>query len=176
MHRILFLVLYLPEDPEFSLYESRHLWFLGVLLAECGELAAMPEDAQTPPALDWLAQLPVSCRYEMEEAECSLAYVSELGYVATVWDAIGGGDLDDLESTEETFWAVFIVDDAGARLLAEYSILDEEMHSETREVLLQKTRDELPDRLIAGDFTRPITPVSVPEYLFDVENLKEFSF
>jgi hypothetical protein len=167
-------VLYLPEDPEFAAYESRHLWFLGVLLAECGELAAMPEDAETPVALDWLSQLPTDCRYEIEEAECGLAYVGANGYTATLWDATGGED-DATDTTgEETFWAVFLVDDAGPRLLAEYSILTDDLTDTEREALLKRTQDELPDRLLAGEFDRPVTPIAIPGYLFDVENLKEF--
>jgi hypothetical protein len=167
--------IYLPEDPEFEAYESRHLWFLGVLLAECGELAAMPEDAETPAALDWLALLSMACRCEMEEAECSLAYVGKNGYTATLWDATGGEDLEEINSAE-TFWAMFLVDDAGPRLLSEYSILDEDMAPEDREALLRRAQTELPDRLLSGEFDRPITPVPIPEYLFDVENLREFNF
>jgi hypothetical protein len=169
-------VLYLPEDPEFAAYESHHLWFLGILLAECGELAAMPEDAETPKELDWLAQLPADCRYEIEEAECALVYVSPSGYTATLWDATGGEDLDmDVIDRMETFWAVFLVDDAGPRLLSDYSILDENITDSEREALLKRTQDELPDRLLAGEFDREITsPIPVPEYLFDVENLREF--
>jgi hypothetical protein len=91
---------------------------------------------------------------------------------ATLWDATGG---EDDVTGEETFWAVFLVDDAGPRLLTEYSILTDDMTEPEREALLKRTQDELPDRLLAGEFDREIiTPVSVPEYLFDVENLKEF--
>jgi hypothetical protein len=155
---------FLPDEPEFAFHEARHLWFLGVLLAECGELAAMPPDAEVPSTLNWMRQVPFDRQFDVEEAECALVFVGEDGYSATVWDATGENDDP---------WAVFLVDDYGARLLSEYSVFDEDASEEERNAKLLAASTTLQDRLQSGEFTRTGTPVSIPDYLFDVENLIE---
>jgi hypothetical protein len=121
-------MLFTPDDPEFAAYEAQHRWFEHVLLATWNELE-VPEEV--PVALDWLAVLPPGTDLDIEEVECSLAYVGESGYTATIWDA--SGVEDDLP------WAVFLVDDFGARLLAEYSLFEEE--------------DELPEACLPESLT-----------------------
>ena len=173
---------YLPDDPEFDAYEKKHLWFLGVLLAECGELREMPDDAEVPLALNWMLQLPETCRWEIEEAECSLVYANEKsGYIATIWDATGEigeigeiSKIGEIETEGESVWALFIVDDSGPRLLSEYSLLDPTMPEKEKEALLLRATSEIQDRLESGDFDREIISLTIPDYLFAVENLREF--
>ena len=101
--------------------------------------------------------LPEDPRYDLESVECSIAYENDAtGYAATVWDASGEDDLP---------WAVVLVDDFGARLLSEYSLLDEDADEETLEALLAKAAVELPKRLLAGEFDREGTPLEIPEWL-----------
>ena len=59
----------------------------------------------------------------------------------------------------------FVVDEYGARLLPEYSILDEDASDTEREDALRRAAEEIPDRAERGDFTRTGTPVVVPVWL-----------
>ena len=143
-----------PSEPEFARLEARHGWFPRVLLAEYGEIDAPGE---IPEGLNWLLLLPAARRYDFEDAECGLACVSpDGGYACTVWDVSG---------EENDPWAVFVVDDFGARLLPEYSILDEETTDAEREDRLRRAADELPDRLEAGEFRRGGAAIVVPAWL-----------
>jgi hypothetical protein len=149
------------EEPEFAAGEARHRWFLNVMLADYGELSAAPDDAEIPDPLNWLLLVPSDQRYDFEEVECSLVYVSPDGtYTATVWDATGEEDYP---------WAVFWVDDFGPRLLREYSLLSEETTAEEQEAVLRRAADEIPDRAERGEFTRSGEPITVPEWLMAEE-------
>jgi hypothetical protein len=146
-----------PDEPEFAELEKRHAWFAAVLLHEYGEQEGAPAEVDTPAALNWLEQIPLTRRYDFEDAECGLAHVSADGaYRCTVWDATG---------VKDDPWAVFVVDDYGARLLPEYSLLDEEATDEQREAVLRRAADEIPDRAERGEFARTGTPVAVPDWL-----------
>lgn len=151
-------MLYTPDDPEFAACEARAAWFERVLLATWNEIEA-PE--VLPDALNWLALLPEGTDLDIEDVECSLAYVSDSGYTATVWDA--SGVEDDLP------WAVFLVDDFGARLLPEYSVFEgeEELPAVALEQALARAEQELPDRLLAHEFDREGEPLALPEWLTD---------
>ena len=144
------------EEPEFARLERRHGWFPRVMLAEYGE-AEPPEEI--PEALNWLLLVPSARRYDFEDVECGLAYVSNGGgYACTVWDVSG---------EEDDPWAVLVVDDYGARLLPEYSIFDEDAAEEERAAVLRRAGDELPDRLEAGELDRSGTPLHIPPWLGD---------
>lgn len=146
-----------PEAPEFARLEARHGWFPAVLLHEYGEQAGAPADTETPAALNWTEQVPITRRYDFDEAECSLAYTaSSNGYRCTVWDVTG---------EEDDPWAVFLVDDFGARLLPEYSVFDEDLSDSEREAILSRSANELPERLERGEFDRTGTPLTIPEWL-----------
>jgi hypothetical protein len=149
--------LYLPDDPEFAALEARHRWFESVLLATFGELTT---DDDPPEALDWLELLPAGRRLDIEEVECSLAFVADDGYTATVWDATGDGDDP---------WAVFLIDDFGPRLLAEYSVFDEDADDAARDAVLAHASEALPERLLLGALTRTGTPVPIPAWLAEPE-------
>lgn len=143
-----------PEEPEFARLERRHGWFPNVLRAEYGEQDA-PGDVPAP--LNWLDLVPAARRYDFDEIECGLAYIAPDGvYACTVWD-VSGEDDDP--------WAVFVVDDFGARLLPEYSVLDEDAPDEAREERLRRAAGEIPARAEAGEFTREGTPLEVPDWL-----------
>lgn len=146
-------MIYTPEDAEFDTLAARSLWFENVLLAEWGEVE--PE-TEIPTALDWLSLLPAGRRLDIEEVDCSLAFVDDSGYVATIWDATG---------VEDDPWAVFLVDDCGARLLSEYSLFDEEPMDGALDVLLARAAEELPERLESGELSRAELPVPIPEWL-----------
>lgn len=146
-----------PEEPEFVRMEARHRWFYNVLLAEYGELPGAPEETDPPEALNWLLLVPPERRYDFEEVECGLVYVApDGGYACTVWDATG---------EEDDPWGVFVVDDFGPRLLAEYSIFDEEATEEAREAVLRRAADEVPERAERGEFVRSGEPVAIPAWL-----------
>lgn len=149
-------MLYTPDEPEFSDFEARHRWFEHVLMAAWDEIEL--EEA-IPGPLDWLGLLPPGRELDIEEAECSLAYVSESGYIATLWDT--SGVEDDLP------WAVFLVDDFGVRFLSEYSLFDEEdgPAAGALEAILARAAEELPVRLEAGEFDRTGTAVRIPDCL-----------
>lgn len=157
-------MLFTPDDPEFAAYEAQHRWFEHVLLATWNELE-VPEEV--PVALDWLAVLPPGTDLDIEEVECSLAYVGESGYKATIWDA--SGVEDDLP------WAVFLVDDFGARLLAEYSLFEDEdeLPEAALEEVLARAEAELPDRLLAGEFDRELERLVIPAWLAEPIFLEE---
>jgi hypothetical protein len=145
------------EDAEFAALEERDSWFVAVLLAEYGELEGVPPDVEVPAELNWLAQVPLVRRYDFEDAECGLAFVSADGvYRCTVWDVTG---------EEDDPWAVFVVDEFGARLLPEYSVFDEDADEEEREAILRRASEEAPDRLVRGEFTRAGAPVEIPQWL-----------
>ena len=146
------------EEPEFARLEQRHGWFPRVMLAEYGEAEEDPPE-EIPVALDWLRLVPSTRRYDFEDVECGLAYVSAGGdYACTVWDVSG---------EEDDPWAVFVVDDFGARLLPEYSTFDEDATEEERAAVLRRAGDELPARLEAGELARSGTPLDVPPWLGD---------
>ena len=149
-------MLYTPDDPEFSDHEAHHRWFEHVLMAAWNEIAV---EGELPETLDWPLLLPPGREFDIEEVECSLVYVGESGYTATFWDATGVED--DLPG------AFFLVDDFGARLLSEYSLFDGEDGPEdgALEAILQRALDELPDRLLAGEFDRTGEPLAVPDWL-----------
>ena len=139
-------MLFTPDDPEFAALEARFRWFEHVLLASWNEIET-PETLPGP--LHWLGLLP----------DGSLAYQSDSGYTATVWDA--SGVEDDLP------WAVFLVDDLGTRFLPEYSLFDgeDELPGSALEDVLAKAERELPDRLLAGEFDRSGEPLPIPGWL-----------
>ena len=157
-------MLYTPDDPEFSQYEAHYRWFEHVLMAAWNEIVV---EEELPEALDWLGRLPPGRELDIEEVECSLAYVSTTGYTATLWDA--SGVEDDLP------WAVFLVDDFGARLLSEYSLFDDEdgLEAGALEAVLAKASEELPDRLLAGEFDRRGEPRDVPDWLLHPTVIEE---
>ncbi len=149
-------MLFTPDDSEFAAFETRFRWFEHVLLAAWNEIQA---DEEVPGPLHWLALLPEGTDLDIEDVECSLAYRADSGYCATVWDA--SGVEDDLP------WAVFLVDDFGARLLPEYSLFEgeEELPSTALEAVLARAERELPDLLLSGTLDRTGEPLSVPEWL-----------
>ena len=157
-------MLFTPDDPEFAALESRHRWFEHVLLASWNEIEVPDE---TPVELDWPTVLPPGSEFDIEEVECSLAYVSSSGYTATIWDA--SGVEDDLP------WAVFLVDDFGARLLMEYSLFEgeEEVPATALEEVLALAERELPDRLLSGELDRSLEPVIIPAWLLNPIFLEE---
>ncbi len=145
------------EEPEFAAAEARHRWFPNVMLADYGELSAAPEDTEVPDALNWLLMVPSDRRYDFEEAECSLVYVSSDGsYIATLWDVTG---------EEDEPWAVFWVDDFGPRLLTGYSLFAEETTEEEQEAVLGRAAEEIPEKAERGDFTRGGEAIPIPEWL-----------
>jgi len=146
-----------PDEPEFARLEARHRWFWNVLLADYGELEAAPDAGEAPESLNWLLLVPPDRRYDFDEAECGLAYVSPDGsYACTIWDATG---------EEDDPWAVFLIDDYGPRLLPEYSVFGEDTSVEAREAILKRAADEVPERAERGDFTRTGEAIVVPEWL-----------
>lgn len=147
-----------PDEEGFRRLQQRHNWFARILEIEYGERDPANGEAEIPAALNWLAPLPVAVRYDFDEVECSLAYEVDNGsYACTLWDVSGEDDLP---------WAVFIVDDLGEpRLLSEYSVLDNDASEEALEETLRRAAEELPDRLLRGDFNRQGTPVPVPDWL-----------
>ncbi len=147
------------DDARLAQLAARHGWFEAVLEYEYGEKGADENDTQNvvPDALNWLALVPESVRYDFDEVECSLAFFAPTGdYACTVWDATGEDDIP---------WAVFVVDDYGARLLPEYSILDVEADDEAIDAVLARAAEELPDRAERGDFNRTGTSVPIPDWL-----------
>ncbi|MDX1934852.1 MAG: hypothetical protein SFU56_19820 [Capsulimonadales bacterium] len=146
--------LYTPEDAGFEEIAERHLWFANVLAFEYGE--AVADDATVPDALNWIRLLPVDLQLGLDEADCSLAYVGENGYVGTIWDVTGPDDLP---------WAVFLADDLGPRLLTEFSLLTEEATDDALQTVLQAAAETIPARLLAGEYDRHGEPVPIPEFL-----------
>lgn len=143
-----------PDDPKLAAAYERTRWFEHVLEAEYGERETA---GQIPEPLYWLSQLPESLQLGLDDAEISLAYESETTpYRCALWEVTGGDDRP---------WLTFLVDDYGARLLTEYSVLDEEADDETLDKVLARAASELPDRLIAGEFDRTGEPVPVPDWL-----------
>lgn len=149
--------LYTPEDPEFATLEARHAWFDAVLQAECGELEGSDDGA--PEGLNWLSLAPTARALDIAETECSLAWVAPSGYTCTVWDVTGDED--------DPLWAVFLVDDAGPRLLSDLSTFDEDADDAAVDALLEKGARELPDRLLSGAYDRDAPPQQIPDWLRD---------
>lgn len=148
--------LYDETDTEFKALVHDFRWFGNVLFYEYGEAEA-PEDI--PRELNWVRLLPLEWQLGLDDADCSLAYVSPSGdYRCTVWDVSGPDDLP---------WCVFIADDLGPRFLAEYSLLADEAEDAELEAILDRATSQVPDRLEAGDFNRTGTPLSVPAWLLD---------
>jgi hypothetical protein len=141
--------LYTPDDPEFPALAERHAWLEHALAAACGELEGDPD---LPEALDWLQLVPPALILDFESVDCALAYENN-GYLATVWDATGEGDFP---------WATLLVDAAGVRLLSEYSTFDE---GDDLLAAVAAGSLELPDRLLAGEFDRTDTPLTIPGWL-----------
>ena len=50
-------------------------------------------------------------------------------------------------------------------MLKEYSVLDEDADDETLEAILQRTAEELPERLERGDFHRTGETLNIPDWL-----------
>ena len=144
--------LYTPDDSEFAALAERHAWFDTVLAASCGELLG---DHDPPAPLDWTALLPPALALEFTGADCSLAYVHG-SYTLTVWDATGEGDAP---------WALFLADDAGVRLLPEYSVLDPDAPDSVFDATLARAAGELPGRLLAGELDRNLPAVEIPDWL-----------
>ena len=146
--------LYDETDEPFVPIEAHFVWVPNVLAVEYGELEPFEP---IPAALDWPQLLPEDPRYDFDALECSLAYKNpKTGYIATIWDASGADDLP---------WAVLLADDFGVRLLAEYSVLDETAEESALESALSRAADELPNRLLSGEFDRTGEAVAVPEWL-----------
>lgn len=143
-----------PDDAPLQEAYHRYRWFPHVLEYEYGE---REDERDIPEELNWLILLPVDAQFGLDDVECSLAYVSDDGaYRCTVWDVTGEDDRP---------WAVFAVDDYGVRLLPEYSVLDEDADEAELERTLAKATEELPDRLLRGEFDRSGNPVTIPEWL-----------
>jgi hypothetical protein len=157
-------MLYTPDDPEFSAFETRFRWVESVLLATWGEIE---QSDSLPEPLNWLALLPEGTELDIEDVECSLAYVSETGYCATVWDA--SGVEDDLP------WAVLLADDFGVRFLSEYSLFEgeEELPEAALEAVLARAEQELPERLLSGELDRVGEPLALPLWLSEPIYLEE---
>lgn len=142
------------DGAVFADYEERFAWVPNVLAVEYGEWET---EESVPEGMNWLELLPDDPRYDLDEVECSLVYVNEdTGYTATIWDASGEDDLP---------WAVLLVDEYGARLLPEYSVLDEDANEELLESALAKAAVELPARLESGEFDRAGERIVIPEWL-----------
>ncbi len=141
--------LYTPDEPTFSALAERHAWLEHALAAACGELEGDPE---LPETLDWLRLMPPEFLLDFESVDCALAYANQ-GYQATIWDATGEDDFP---------WATLLVDDAGVRLLSEYSTFDQ---GADLDAILEKASAELPERLLAGEFDRDDSPLAIPEWL-----------
>src|SRR5689334_7154979 len=143
-----------PDEPEFAELEERFRWFENVIAFEYGEREA---EGEIPAALNWLFLLPEDLQFSLADVECSLAYRNEAtGYSCTIWDVSGEDDLP---------WAVFLADDYGARLLREYSVLTEEAEPAMLEEALRRAADEIPNRVLHGEFDRTGVPVPVPGWL-----------
>jgi len=144
-----------PDDPNLDRLARRFAWFAAVLEVDYGERDG---DKDIPAEMHWLAELPVDVRYGFDEVECSLGFEdAAAGYACAVWEASGEDDIP---------WAVYVVDDFGARLLPEYSVLDIDADEGTLDAALGRAADELPDRLLAGEFVRGgLTPLAIPDYL-----------
>ena len=147
------MTLYTPDDSEFAALAARHEWFEHVLAASCGELEG---DDEIPATLDWTALIPPALALEFTATDCSLAYVNG-EYAVTVWDATGEGDAP---------WGLFLADDAGVRLLPEYSVLDPDAPDAAFDAALARAAEELPGRLLAREFDRVDAPaVPIPDWL-----------
>jgi len=144
-----------PDDPNLDRLARRFAWFAAVLEVDYGERDA---EQDVPADLNWLAEFPVDIRYSFDEVECSLGFEDgAAGYACTIWDVSGEDDLP---------WAVYVVDDFGARLLPEYSTLSQDAEPSALDAALQRATDELPPRLLAGEFTRTEgTPLDIPPHL-----------
>jgi hypothetical protein len=137
--------LFNPTDEEFEPLLERFRWFEEVLAIEYGEEDVDP-DAEIPEAFNWLRLLPTELQLGLTDVECSLIYQNPAsGYLCAIWDVTGEDDLP---------WAVFVADECGARLLGEYSLLAEEADTEKLDALLDRAVEELPDRLLSGEFER----------------------
>lgn len=149
--------IFLPDEPEFETVEKRHSWFEAVLLAEFGEQEGMADEDDIPAELNWLFQIPSARRYDIETAECSMVYQSPSGdYACSIWDATGEDDEP---------WAVFVVDDAGARFLHEYSVMEPDTGDAGRDAVLQAAQNEIPDRAEAGEWNRTSPALAIPDAL-----------
>ncbi|GAB4459717.1 MAG: hypothetical protein OHK0029_22650 [Armatimonadaceae bacterium] len=143
-----------PDDPVLAAACERTRWFEAVLEVEYGEREA---NEAVPPALNWLSLLPPVLQLGLDDAECSLAYTSDTtGYRCVVWEVTGEDDRP---------WIVFLVDDFGVRLLNEYSALDEEISDNDLDVILARAANDLPDRLLRGEFDRAGDPLPIPSFL-----------
>ena len=153
--------IFLPDELEFAETEAHHAWMEAVLLAECGEQEAMPDNAEIPDALNWLRLLPAALQFDFETVECSMVYCSpQNDYACSVWDATGENDDP---------WAVFVVDAFGPRLLSEYSLLSEESNEAVsdaaKDAVLLRAQSEIPDRAEAKEWNRSGVPLAIPPYL-----------
>ena len=144
-----------PDDPNLDRLARRFAWFAAVMEVDYGERDA---EKDIPANLNWLAAFPDDLRYSFDEVECSLGFEDPTrGYACTVWDVSGEDDLP---------WAVYVVDDFGARLLPEYSILLLDAEPSALDAGLQRASEEIPTRLLAGEFTRTEdTPLEIPLHL-----------
>ena len=146
--------IYTPGDREFEALIAVHAWFDHVLRAERGEI--LGDENGAPDNLNWLRQLPVDLELEIEETDGSLVGVAEDGSVTSIWEAYGPDDLP---------WCVFVVDQCGARLLPEYSVLDLDATDGPLDVILATGANEIPARYLEGDFLRTGDAVEIPDWV-----------
>lgn len=141
--------LYDPTDEAFDALAERFRWFEDVIAVEYGEDET---DAKIPDALNWLRLVPLEFQLGLADVECSLVYQNPAtDYLCSIWDVTGEDDLP---------WIVFLADDFGPRLLSEYSLLAEEAEPDALNALLDRAAEELPERLLRGEFDRAGAAVS----------------
>ncbi len=146
--------LYTPDDEEFDLLIAGHAWFDHVLRAERGEIFG--DDHGAPEELNWLRLLPVDLEFEIEDADGSLVAVDDDGSILSIWEAFGPDDIP---------WCVFVVDQGGVRLLEEYSVLKLDAEDSVIDAALQRGSDEIPSRMLEGEFTRDVGELEIPAWI-----------
>ena len=146
--------LYTPDDEEFDLLIADHAWFDHVLRAERGEIFG--DDHGAPEELNWLRLLPVDLEFEIEDTDGSLVAVDDDGSILSIWEAFGPDDIP---------WCVFVVDQGGVRLLEEYSVLKLDAEDSVIDAALQRGSDEIPSRMLEGEFTRDVGELEIPAWI-----------
>ena len=146
--------LYTPDDEEFDLLIAGHAWFDHVLRAERGEIFG--DDNGAPDELNWLRLLPTDLEFEIEDTDGSLVAVDDDGSILSIWEAYGPDDIP---------WCVFVVDQGGVRLLEEYSVLKLDAEDSVIDAALQRGSDEIPSRMLEGEFTRDVGELEIPAWI-----------
>jgi len=146
--------LYTPDDEEFDLLIAGHAWFDHVLRAERGEIFG--DDNGAPDELNWLRLLPTDLEFEIEDTDGSLVAVDDDGSILSIWEAFGPDDIP---------WCVFVVDQGGVRLLEEYSVLKLDAEDSVIDAALQRGSDEIPSRMLEGEFTRDVGELEIPAWI-----------